>query len=102
MISVSILGVYFLQAKSEVLFVFQTFVAYIEKQFSTGIKILRSDSGREYMFHEFHDFLHHKGIVSQRSCPYTPQQNGVAEQKNQHLLDVVCTLLLESPVPSKF
>jgi transposase InsO family protein len=64
--------VYFLRAKSEVPSFFQTFVAYIENQFSIGIKMLRSDSGGEYMSHEFHDFLHHKGIVYQRSCPYTP------------------------------
>jgi hypothetical protein len=54
------------------------------------------------MSHEFHDFLHYKGIVSQRSCLYTPQQNGVVERKNRCLLDVICTLLLESSVPSKF
>jgi len=94
--------VYFLRAKFEVQFVFQNFVACIENHFSTCIKMLRSDSGGEYMSHEFHDFLHYKGIVSQRSCPYTPQQNGVVERKNQHLLDVVRTLLLESSVPSKF
>ena len=51
---------------------------------------------------EFHDFLQNKGIVSQCSRPYTPQQNGVAERKNCHLLDVVRTLLLESSVPSTF
>jgi transposase InsO family protein len=77
-------------------------LSHIENQFSTCIKMLRSDSGEEYMSHKFHDFLHHKGIVSHRSCPYTPQQNGVAELKNRHLLDVVRTLLLESSVPSKF
>jgi hypothetical protein len=65
--------VYFLRAKSKVLYVFQNFVAYIENQFSTCIKMLKSDFGGEYMFHEFHDFLHHKGIVSQCSCPYTLQ-----------------------------
>jgi hypothetical protein len=70
--------VYFLRAKSDVLSVFQNFVAYIENQFSTCIRILRSDSGREYMSHKFHAFLNPKGIVSQRACPYT-QQNGVAE-----------------------
>ena len=53
------------------------------------------------MSSEFHAFLQQKGIVPQRSCPYTPQQNGVAERKNRHLLDVVCTLLLQSSVPSK-
>jgi hypothetical protein len=52
--------VYFLRAKSEVLSVFQNFVAYTENQFSTGIKMLRYDSGGEYMSNEFHDFLHHK------------------------------------------
>jgi len=92
---------YFLRARSKVLSGFQNFVAYIENQFSTCIKMLMSDSGGEYMSYEFHDFLHHKGIVFQRSCPYTLQQNGVAERKNRHLLDVVRTLF-ESSVLSKF
>ena len=54
------------------------------------------------MSYEFHDFFQNKGIVSQRSCPYTPQQNGVAKRKSLHLLDVVRTLLLEYFVPSTF
>ncbi|WVY98629.1 hypothetical protein V8G54_030780 [Vigna mungo] len=49
-----------------------------------------------------YEFLQSNGILSQRSCPSTPQQNGVAERKNRHLLDVVRTLLLESHVPSRF
>jgi hypothetical protein len=54
------------------------------------------------MSHAFQFFLQQKGILSQRSCLYTPQQNGVAERKNHHLLDVVHTLMLESFVPSRF
>ena len=54
------------------------------------------------MSNEFQDFLQSKGIISQRSCPSTPQQNGVAEKKNHHLLDVVRTLLLDSLVPPRF
>ncbi|KAL5752825.1 hypothetical protein ACOSQ2_023332 [Xanthoceras sorbifolium] len=50
----------------------------------------------------FQEFLQHHGIISQRSYPSTPQQNGVAERKNRHLLDVVRSLLLESSVPSRF
>ncbi|RVW45191.1 Acyltransferase-like protein, chloroplastic [Vitis vinifera] len=34
------------------------------------------------------DFLQSKGIISQCSCSSTPQQNGVTERKNRHLLDV--------------
>jgi len=94
--------VYFLRSKADVFSIFQTFVAYVEAQFSTCVKILRSDYGGEYMSHAFQSFLQQKGILSQRSCPYTPQQNGVAERKNRHLLDVVRTLMLESFVPSRF
>ena len=54
------------------------------------------------MSNTFQNYLQQKGIISQRSCPYTPQQNGVAERKNHHLLDVVRTLLIESSVPTKF
>lgn len=94
--------VYFLRAKTEVFLVFQRFLALLETQFSASIKILQSDSGGEYMSNEFQTFLQSKGIISQRSCPSTPQQNGVAERKNRHLLDVVRTLLLESSVPPRF
>ena len=54
------------------------------------------------MSNEFQVFLQRKGIISQCSCPSTPQQNGVAERKNCHLLDVVRTLLLESSIPPRF
>ncbi|XP_022843400.1 uncharacterized protein LOC111366952 [Olea europaea var. sylvestris] len=43
-----------------------------------------------------------KGIISQRSCPSTPQQNGVAERNDHHLLDMVRVLLIESFVLSLF
>ncbi|RVW51507.1 Retrovirus-related Pol polyprotein from transposon RE2 [Vitis vinifera] len=94
--------VYFLRSKSEVFRTFTEFLAYVDNQFSTSIKTLRTDSGGEYLSTEFQAFLASKGIIHQRSCPSTPQQNGVAERKNRHLLDVVRTLLLESSVPSMF
>ena len=54
------------------------------------------------MSNEFQVFLQSKGIISQHSCPSTPQQNDVVERKNRHLLDAVRTLLLESYVPPHF
>ena len=41
--------VYFLRAKGEVFSVFQRFLALLETQFSASIKVLRSDSGGEYV-----------------------------------------------------
>ncbi|RVW75074.1 Retrovirus-related Pol polyprotein from transposon RE2 [Vitis vinifera] len=94
--------VYFLRSKSEVFRTFTEFLAYVDNQFSTSIKTLRTNSSGVYLSNEFQAFLASKGIIHQRSCPSTPQQNGVAERKNRHLLDVVRTLLLESSVPSMF
>lgn len=47
-------------------------------------------------------FLQNKGIISQQTCHYTYQQNGVAKKKNKHLVDIVRALFLESSVSSKF
>ena len=87
---------------SEVFCTFTEFLAYVDNQFSTSIKTLRTNYGREYLSTEFQAFLASKDIIHQRSCPSIPQQNGVAECKNCHLLDVVRTLLLEFSVPSMF
>jgi len=51
---------------------FKLFLALSDTQFSAAVKILRSDSGGEYMSNKFHSFLHSKVIISQCSCLYTP------------------------------
>lgn len=43
-----------------------------------------------------------KGIISQITYPCTPQQNRVAKRKNCHLLDVVWSLLIASPIHPLF
>ena len=42
------------------------------------------------------------GIFHQSSYAYTPQQNGVAECKNRHLVKTARTLLLHHKVPQRF
>ncbi|RVW87652.1 Retrovirus-related Pol polyprotein from transposon RE1 [Vitis vinifera] len=83
-----LLGSTFFALNLRVFRTFTEFLAYVDNQFSTSIKTLRTDSGGEYLSTEFQAFLASKGIIHQRSCPSTPQQNGVAERKNRHLLDV--------------
>ncbi|KAA0064303.1 Retrovirus-related Pol polyprotein from transposon TNT 1-94 [Cucumis melo var. makuwa] len=60
----------------------------------------RCDNGREFQNHNLSEFLTSKGIAHQTSCAYTPQQNGVVEQKNRHLVEVARSLMLSTSLPS--
>ncbi|KAL0454835.1 UNVERIFIED_CONTAM: Retrovirus-related Pol polyprotein from transposon RE1 [Sesamum latifolium] len=42
------------------------------------------------------------GISHQRSCPHTPQQNGIVERKHKHLLNIARSLLHQASLPRKF
>jgi len=88
-----------LKAKSEVQSNIQNFIALIERQFDSKIKLIRFDNGPEF---SLKDFYASKGIIHQTSCPYTPQQNARVERKHQHILNVARALLFQSEIPNKF
>ncbi|RVW20455.1 Retrovirus-related Pol polyprotein from transposon RE1 [Vitis vinifera] len=46
------------------------------------------------------EFLAQEGIVHLSSCVDTPQQNGIAERKNRHLLEVARSLMFSMNVPN--
>eukprot|EP00253_Pinus_taeda_P027812 PITA_27812 len=54
----------------------------------TGLPMLRSDNGGEYVKKDFINFCTENGIQMQHTVPYTPQQNGVAERKNRTLKEM--------------
>jgi hypothetical protein len=43
--------------------------------------------------------LKQKGIIHQTTCVYTPQQNGISERKNHHLLEMTRALIFQTNVP---
>ncbi|KAL0745175.1 hypothetical protein Bca101_100791 [Brassica carinata] len=89
-------------SKDRVLDAFKNFQAYVTNHYHAKIKIFRSDNGGEYTSHAFKSHLAKHGIVHQTSCPYTPQQNGVAERKNRHLMEVARSMMFHANVPKRF
>ena len=71
----------------------------VKTQFQTTVQILRSDNGKEFVNKEMTEFFKGRGLVHQTTCPYTPEQNGVAERKNRIILEVTRALFFDSNVP---
>ena len=88
-----------MKTRAELFSIFQKFHAKICTQFNTSIHILRSDNAKEYFSMPFSSFMSSHGILHQSSYAYTPQQNGVAERKNRHLVETTRTLLFHLKVP---
>jgi transposase InsO family protein len=93
---------YLLKHKSDVLTVFKDLCALIKNQHATSVKILCSDNGTEYINMEFGQFLASNGIEHQTTCVNTPEQNGVVERKNRHLLEVARSLMFTTNIPKFF
>ncbi|KAK8954626.1 hypothetical protein KSP39_PZI001744 [Platanthera zijinensis] len=71
-------------------------------QFDTPLRVIRTDNAREYTGRAFSTLCTEFGIIHQTSCAYTPQQNGIAERKNRHLLDVARSLMFQMHVPVEY
>jgi hypothetical protein len=91
--------VYLMKHKDEVFKYFWDFCALVKGQFNTQVKMIRTDNGTEYVNKQFSSFLSENGILHQTSCPDTPPQNGVAERKNRHILEVARSLMFTMNVP---
>lgn len=78
------------------------FFNMVQTQFGTKIKVIRSDNGTEFVNRRMTEFLNSRGVLHQRSCAYTPQQNGIVERKHKHLLQVARALMFQSGLPIKF
>ena len=86
--------------KSESPSLIQSFFQFIRTQFNTTIKTICSDNGSEFL--SLKHFFLTNGIEFQRTCVYTPQQNGVVERKHRHILNVARALRLQSNLPISF
>ncbi|GMF82146.1 unnamed protein product [Phytophthora fragariaefolia] len=94
--------VYFMKAKSEVLSKFKIYKAAMENATGKTIKRLRSDNGGEYTDKLFKAYLNRNGIKHEKTVPYTPQQNGLAERMNRSLVEMARCMLYHEGIDKKW
>ena len=93
---------YPLRNKSEFYSVFISFYKMVENQLSTKLKSFQSDEGGEFVNRNLSDYLAQNGIRHLISCPHTPEQNGTAERKHRHLVELSLSMMYHSHVPLSY
>jgi hypothetical protein len=84
---------YLLKTKDEALDYFKIYKAKVENQLERKIKRLRSDRGGKFFPKVFDDLCVEHGIIHERTPPYSPESNEIAERKNHTLTDLVNAML---------
>jgi hypothetical protein len=94
--------VFFLQDKSESQETFKRFLRRGQNEFYLKVKNITSDNGSEFKNLQVEEYLEDEGIKHEFSAPYTSQQNGVVERKNNTIIDMARTMLGEYKTPEQF
>lgn len=73
-----------------------------ENELNLKVKRIRSDNGKEFVNEELENYFINKGIKHEKTIPYSPRSNGIAERGNRTLLDMARTMLIEANLPLTF
>ena len=92
--------IYLLKKRSDVFQVFLNFQNLVERQLDSKILAMQTDLGGEY--EKINSFFQKIGISHHVSCPHAHQQNGSAERKHRHVVEVGLSLLANASMPLKF
>jgi transposase InsO family protein len=89
-----------LQRKEEVTAAVAQTITLLENQSRQKLQKVRTDNGKEYVNKQLKQYFRAKGVVHQKTVPYTPEQNGAAERLNKTLMDKVRSMLAAAQLPS--
>jgi transposase InsO family protein len=85
--------VYPLVTKDAALIAIKLCISLAENFVGKPVRAVRTDGGGEFIGATCAAFFNSKGIEHQRSAPYTPQQNGVAERANRTVTESVRAMM---------
>lgn len=84
---------FFLRLKSETASELINFIKRIEVLFKLLVRRIHSDNCSKFTDVTIEKFLSDKGIDRNFSAPYTPQQKGMVERRNQTLIEASQSML---------
>lgn len=99
MIITRLLWVFLIKLKSDVCVVLKNFLIFARTQFNAIVKIVRTDNGSKFVNDECHKLFTSLDSTHQRTCIHTPQQNGIAERKHKHILEVARAIRFQRSHP---
>jgi transposase InsO family protein len=91
-----------LATKDEALAAFTAFQARAEAEVGRKIGTLRTDRGGEFTPRSFADHCTKQGMQRHLTAPYTPEQNGVVERRNQSVMRMARSMMKAMSMPSWF
>ncbi|MFS7942758.1 putative RNA-directed DNA polymerase [Helianthus anomalus] len=91
---------YPMKRKSDVATLFPQFKNLVEKFFQTPLISIFTDNGGEYI--GLKNYFHQRGISHFTTPPHTPEQNGIAERRHRHIVEIGLALLHFANLPMSF
>jgi hypothetical protein len=91
-----------LRMKDEAAEAIRRFTAGTEMESGQRLRTLRTDRGGEFTSAEFAAYCAKRGTGRHLTAPYSPQQNGVVERRNQTIIGMARSMLKGMGVPASF
>lgn len=91
-----------LKSKDEAFSAFKKFKRSVEVEKEKKLKAFRTDRGGEFTSTAFKDMCEAEGVKRFLTAPYSPQQNGVVERRNQTILEMVRSMMKSKKMPGKY
>jgi hypothetical protein len=91
-----------LSSKDQAAGAIKRFKACSEAEAGRRMRTLRTDHGGEFTAHTFAKYCAEQGIQRHLTAPYTPQQNGVVERRNQTVMGMARSMMKAKSLPGWF
>ncbi|CAA0827650.1 Gag-Pol-related retrotransposon family protein [Striga hermonthica] len=91
-----------LTSKDQTAEAIKRFQARAEAESGKRLRVLRTDRGGEFTSVEFAAYCANQGVVRHHTAPYSPQQNGVVERRNQTVVGMARSMMKAKGMPAEF